>query len=147
MLGNGKLHRILFQIYFWYYLKCAHRKFCQYHVTLNSLLPLCWVLLPEWGHWPFHGCNYFSFLCSATPVMHWSCLDWITLLLADTTVLASTQLPLDPWTYWVNGYNCYYCMCSFKEHCQCFTWSIVVDWLIDGKLLPLPTLYTLHIFS
>lgn len=83
------------------------------------------------GHRPFHGCNYFSLLGSATPIMRWSCLGWTILLPIDATILTGTQLPLNPEPTDSLSTNVITVMCSFKKHCQFFTWKEYSHWLTD----------------
>ena len=135
------------ECYFKYALKLSHicTQLCQYHLTLNACCHF--AISVAWnGHWPFHGCNYFSVLGSATPITHWSCLDWTIVLPIDATILTGTQLPLNPEPTDSLNTNVITVMCSFKKHCQFFTWKECSHWLIDGKPSINQWVDSIHIF-
>lgn len=106
----------------WDDLRYAHRQFCQYHIIVH----LCYHFASSVAYVrdtdPFKSATIF-FSCAMPPhhTLELFGLDHIT----SNTLLAGTHLPLDPWTYWVTGYNCDYHVFWFKGHCQWLIWSII----------------------
>lgn len=128
----------------WDYLTCAHRQFCQYHLTLNicchlaSFCCLKWTLTLSWmqlffSPWechPYHALELLGLDYTVPNRCHY--FDW-------------HSVAFKSWTSWLST-NVITVMCLFKKHCQFFTWKECIDWLIDGKLSINQWVDSVHIF-